>query len=196
MYFTLLLKKEFNELLHYKNFMLCLIVFVVPFLLVNRYDQTFISTFMIFLVCASSGQYMYLSFVTDIKDKGILLYHNLGISFTNYILSKIIITFFFTLILALIRLDSMLALFHLYDLIWIILIAISCSILMFIMASLFKGQEIGSSIIVILVSTIVIVFEYIIGNFFLRCCLAISLAFINFIICKKLFFSKYFKKLI
>ncbi len=189
----ILIKKEIFELFfNFKSWLNILLWGLMPYLpqIHDKYHKYIAA--MIFSVFAG-GQYVYDSYMSDIKFKGAFFLHNIKVDFFQVFFVKLFIAVVLSCLSLLINIPNIVLFISFFDIFWVLPLIISFSTIMYLTSVFSKGAEITSAIISILLTIPVFVFVFKIKFPLLQ------FAFVSLITCFLLFgsfkisFSKFYR---
>lgn len=158
----ILLKKEVIEFFfNYKSWLMIPLCIAVPYLpRISKFEpySKFIITF--FYSIFGGGQYIYDSYISDIKFKGAFFLHNIKVSFFQVFFVKVFISVTLSCILLLINIPHLAPYINFFDILWILPLLISFSAIMYLASVFSKGAEISSAIIAIIFTIAIFVFIF------------------------------------
>lgn len=189
-----ILKKEFKDfILSYKSILMLLLASIFPVFVRNEGPEDFPIWIQVLFIQMVIGQYMYDSYLLDIKRGGIKFILNIKVSFNIYFFYKLIFSSLVTLIPLFVNIHNIEEYLSLLDLIWIILSFVYCGCLMFIGVCFSKGEEIATSVIITIILSLVLfgLSKVMVAS---RVLFVIIIDTLFIFVCSKLFKSLYLRK--
>lgn len=189
-----LIQKEFRDfVLSYKSVLMLLLASIFPIFVRNERLENYPIWIQVLFIQMVIGQYMYDSYLLDIKKGGIHFILNNKVSFNSYFLCKLMFTSFVTFIPLFVNIYSIEEYLSILDCLWIILSFVYCGCLMFIGVCFSKGEEIATAVIVTIILS-VILFGLSKIMIVLRVFSVIMLDVFFIFVCSKNFKSLYLRK--
>lgn len=147
-----LLKKEIKDVIYnYKSWLVLLISVFLPCIMKYKKMESD-SWIYIFMVIIAICQYIYDSYLTDTKTKGIIFIYNMGFSSFYIFIIKIIVTISIIGIIFLIDISYVKEYIASINIIWILFFSITCIALMQFLAIFSQSSETTSSIITTIIA--------------------------------------------
>lgn len=147
-----LLKKEIKDVIYnYKSWLVLLISVFLPCIMKYKKMESD-SWIYIFMVIIAICQYIYDSYLTDTKTKGIIFTYNMGFSSFYIFIIKIIVTISIIGIIFLIDISYVKEYIASINIIWILFFSITCIALMQFLAIFSQSSETTSSIITTIIA--------------------------------------------
>lgn len=147
-----LLKKEIKDVIYnYKSWLVLLISVFLPCIMKYKKMESD-SWIYIFMVIIAICQYIYDSYLTDTKTKGIIFIYNMGFSSFYIFIIKIIVTISIIGIIFLIDISYVKEYISSINIIWILFFSITCIALMQFLAIFSQSSETTSSIITTIIA--------------------------------------------
>lgn len=187
-------KKEFKDLLNSHKTIFCIILLsVFPYFMkgVKRVEPPV--WIEIWLIQMLLGQFIYDSFLLDVKNGGYIFLNNLKCKFVRYFCVKLLFCIIASSIPVFVNLIFIINKLSIFDIGWIILSFIYTGTIMFIFTILFKGQEIGAVFIYSIVTGITVLCLSV-SPLIVRFLIVIILDIIFYILSLKISNSVYFRK--
>ena len=190
---SILIKKEIFELcFNIKSWLNVIVWASIPYLpQVNKSYHKFILA-LLFSIFAG-GQYIYDSYLNDIKLGGSLFLHNIQTSVLTVFCIKLAISGLLSCIAILINITHIIPYTGFFDLFWILPLFIFFAALMFLASVFSKCAEITSAVISILTATLIFAFIIIINYFLLKIIFSIVITCFFVFISVKILYSKTYR---
>ncbi len=189
----ILIKKEILELIfNFKSWINVFLWAAIPYLpqIYEPYHKYIVAV--LFSVFAG-GQYVYDSYLSDIKFKGAFFLHNIKVGFFQVFFVKLVISSLLSFVAMLINIPNLVLHITAIDICWILHIFISFSAIMYLASIFSKGVEITSAIISVLFGTGIFTCIFIIKSFLLKFIFSVLVAcFLIFVSFKISFFQNFF----
>lgn len=188
-----LFRKELSDYIHsYKCWGTLFLVSCFPLLFHAKGKEMPDLIYLLFFQGAQA-QCIYDSFLTDTKEKGILFYHNLSISFSSLFIAKFLTSLLIPLFSAIVNIKDMVLYFSLKDIVWILPVLFFSETVAFAGAVISDGAELLLELITIILGGSVFVVCSL-NSFFWQLCIPIILSGIMLMIDMKLYYSKFYRK--
>ena len=188
-----LLKKEIKDFFcNYKSWLLIIMISFIPYYYEMRKIKMQNIMYILFTTMAPL-QYVYESFLTDIKTKSIVFIYNIRNSFIRLYFRKILLSFILLGVTFLLSLPYTIKYLKMIDFFWIIPWMIFCVSLMQIAAILSKGAEITSAVFTLGIAFILLMFLLTINNILIIILISICLALVSFFAAWKLSESNFYR---
>lgn len=187
------IKKEIFELcFNVKSWLNVIVWAAIPYLpqITEPYHQFILG--LLFSIFAG-GQYVYDSYLNDIKWGGSLFLHNIQGSVLIVFCIKLIISGILSGIAMLINIPHIIPYANFFDIFWIVPLCIFFSALMYIASVFSKCAEMTSAVISVLITTIVFAFIVSITYFILKVVFSIVLTCFLLFSAMKIVYSKIYR---
>lgn len=194
--FLNVLKKEFFDFIYsYKSVLTVFIVILGEKLIlhVNK-PQPYDIFFHSWLITTALQQFVYDSFLTDIREKGLLFYQNMKVSFKQFFAAKFLICVVLYLFMFLCEINNILRDANIQQFFCLSLQGFIAMPLMFIASTVFIKSETGGLIITTLIMAVIIFGLRFISQLWISYIITIILlagfVFLAYSVYKSLFFKK------
>ena len=189
---SILIKKEIFELcFNIKSWLNVMVWAAIPYLpqISKSYHKFILALFSIF----AGGQYIYDSYLNDIKLGGSLFLHNIQTSVLTVFCIKLLVSGLLSCIAILINITHIIPYTGFFDLFWILPLFIFFAALMFLASVFSKCAEITSAVISILTASLIFAFSIIINYFLLKIIFSILITCFFVFISVKILYSKTYR---
>ncbi|MFI3257404.1 MAG: hypothetical protein R3Y36_03810 [Spirochaetales bacterium] len=184
-----LLHKEVKELLSSYLTIIGIIVSIIISYFESARSHNINDIFTIGLTGLTVGQYVYDSYLSDVKDQGALFLHNIKIGFFESFIVKTCFALSISIIILCTNIPNLIGYVGLADIPWIIGYIVFATIIMQIASIYAKGAEITAGIIAIAVQISVFFLLYQTDNALLKALIITAFDAIALRLCFKLFHS-------
>ena len=142
-----LLKKEIKEVIYdYKSWLAVLISIVLPYLL-SYTGKEEATCFYISIVLSCISQYIYNSFLSDTKTRGIIFVYNLESKTVKIFIAKVFVAIVLLVIIFIFNITYILEYVPLINIIWIVFFLITTIAIMYFTAMFSQSSETTSTVI-------------------------------------------------
>ena len=142
-----LLKKEIKEVIYdYKSWLAVLISIVLPYLL-SYAGKEEATCFYISIVLSCISQYIYNSFLSDTKTRGIIFVYNLESKTVKIFIAKVFVAIVLLVIIFIFNITYILEYVPLINIIWIVFFLITTIAIMYFTAMFSQSSETTSTVI-------------------------------------------------
>lgn|SRR5574344_399704 len=187
--YLFLLKKEVKDFVYsYKCWGVCLLLAFLQKIF-SLCDITIDFYFYFWFVTTAIAQYVYDSYLTDIKEKGFLFLHNMGIGFYPFIISKLIFALLLGFVLVLFQTNLFIQELKWYDSIWLLLIVLFAALAMFLFSIITGASEMGGTALACFLCLGLLFVTYTLHYFALRCLFLTLMDFVLLFLSKRAYSS-------
>ena len=190
--YSVLLKEMREILYHYKTWVCIALVAGLPFLF-QKLGAPHDGWYYLLLFACTVGQFVYDSFLDDVREGGAIFVHNVAAAFFPVFCAKLAVSAALSLVLYLADLPVFLHTFVAADIPWLLCYPLYTCLLMFIACVLTDGSEMGSFFIMLMATFPLLLALNKLCSPVRALLLVASLTGGAFLLCKRLWNSKWYR---